>query len=500
MAIQHKHHHFVLFPFLAQGHLIPMVDISRLLAKRGLTVTILTTPRNHSRVEPVIQRAADSGLDIRVSHIELPSSEAGLPSNCDNFEMLSSVDDILKFFRATAKLEDQVEHSLRNLKPDPTCLLSDSCYPWTTGLAARLRISRLVFHGMSCFSLLCMHMLDDPTVFKGVSSDTEYSVLPGLPDRVELTKAQLRGTAEEVSPEWEELRREVLEADSKGFGIVFNTFEELEAEYVKGYAEAKGTKVWCVGPVSSCNDSDFLDKAQRGNRPSIDEHECLRWLGSREQGTVVYVCLGSLSRLAAPQLVELGLGLEGSARPFVWVVRNAPDEFEKWLGDERFEERVEGRGFLIRGWAPQVLILENPSVGGFVTHCGWNSTLEGVVAGVPMLTWPVFAEQFSNEKFVLSVAKTGVRVGVEVPVVFGEEEKVGVQVRSEGIKAGIEELMDGGERGAERRERARELGKMAKRATEEGGSSYVNVTRLIEDVVGRKIECGGEFGSDEKRV
>ncbi|CAA0830426.1 UDP-glycosyltransferase 73C3 [Striga hermonthica] len=315
MATQQKHHHFVLLLFLAQGHLIPMVDISRLLAQRGLTVTILTTLRNHVRVEPVIQGAADSSLDIRVSHVLLPSFEVGLPNNCDNFEMLSSVDDILNFFRATSKLEDQVEHTLRNLKPHLTCLLSDICYPWTTG----------------------------------VSLDTEYFVLSGLPDRVELTKAQLRGTAEEVPPEWDEIRRNIHEADSEAFVIVSNSFEELEAEYVKGYAEAKGTKVWCVGPVSLCNDGDFLDKAQRGNRASIDERECLRWLGSREQGTVVYVCLGSLSRLAAPQLIELGLGLKSSGRPFLWVVRNASDEFEKWLGDEKFEERVKGRGLLIRG-------------------------------------------------------------------------------------------------------------------------------------------------------
>ncbi|CAA0830429.1 UDP-glycosyltransferase 73C4 [Striga hermonthica] len=289
----------------------------------------------------------------------------------------------------------------------------------------------------------------------------------------------------------------MLDSESGPLGTVANTFEELEPEYVRHYAQVKGKKVWCIGPVSLCNE-DELDKAQRGKRASVDEHECLQWLGSQEPGSIVYVCLGSMSRLAAAQLVELGLGLEGSGRSFVWVVMNVPDEFEKWFGDEKFEEKVKGRGLLIREWAPQVLILDHPSVGGFLTHCGWNSTLEGVVAGVPMLTWSVFAEQFSNEKFILSVAKTGVRVGVEVPVASGEEEKVGVQVRSEGIKAAIEELMDGGERGAERRERARELRKMAKRAIEEGGSSYINLTRLINDVSLRGVDdCGDEYGNGE---
>ncbi|CAA0830427.1 Threonine dehydratase biosynthetic-chloroplastic [Striga hermonthica] len=214
------------------------------------------------------------------------------------------------------------------------------------------------------------------------ASDTEYFVLPELPDRIEITKAQISGKAGKIPPEWTEFREKMLDLEFGSLGNVANTFEELEPEYVRHYAQVKGKKVWCIGPVSLCNE-DELDKAQRGKRASVDEHECLQWLGSRELGSVVYVCLGSMSRLAAAQLVELGLRLEGSGRSFVWVVRNVSDEFERWLGDEKFEEKVKGRGLLIREWAPQVLILDHPSVEGFLTHCGWNSMLEGVVAGLP---------------------------------------------------------------------------------------------------------------------
>lgn len=138
---------------------------------------------------------------------------------------------------------------------------------------------------------------------------------------------------------------------------------------------------------------------------------------------------------------------------------------------------------MIHGWAPQVMILSHPSVGGFLTHCGWNSTLEGITAGLPMITWPVFADQFCNEKFIVHVIKTGVRVGVELPVLLGEEEKVGVLVKHDKIKTIIDEVMDGGEEGEERRKRARKLGEMAKRATEEEGSSFKNIELLIQDVV-----------------
>ncbi|KAL0309648.1 UNVERIFIED_CONTAM: UDP-glycosyltransferase 73C5 [Sesamum radiatum] len=364
MATNENQPHFVLFPFMAQGHMIPMVDIARLLAKRGVLITILMTPHNSNRFKSVFSRAIGSGLSIHVIHLKLACAEVGLPEGYESFDMLPNLDDALKFWKATHMLKDQVQELLQELKPPPTCLISDMCFPWTTNVALKLHIPRILFHGTSCFSLMCIHML-------GISKD----------------------------------------------------FEE-------------------------------------------------------ESSSVIYICLGSLSRLATSQLIELGLGLEASNRPFIWVIRNATDEFKKWLSEERFEERTKKTGLLIQGWAPQVLILSHPSVGGFLTHCGWNSTLEGITAGLPMITWPVNAEQFCNEKFIVNVIKTGIRVGVDVPVFFGEEEKVGVQVKNDDIKIAIDRLMDAGEEGEERRERAKKLGKMAKNAIDEEGSSNINMTTL----------------------
>ncbi|GFP85550.1 UDP-glycosyltransferase 73c4 [Phtheirospermum japonicum] len=409
--------------------------------------------------------------------------------------MTPSFDCWLKFVNATFMLEDQVEQILQNLNPSPSCLISDLLYPWTANVAAKFGIPRLMFYGTSCFYLLCLHMLGISMGFKDIAaSETEYFVVPDFPDRIEITKAQIKGTPSEVSPEWAKLGIQLEEAYTQSFGMVINTFEELEPEYIREYGKKKGKKVWCVGPVSLCNE-DELDKAERGEKASIGEYECLKWLDLQISSSVIYVCLGTLSSVATSQLIELGLGLEASNCPFIWVIRNASDEFKKWLLEEkfeldeaRFEEMISKRGLLIYGWAPQVLILSHPSVGGFLTHCGWNSTLEGITAGLPMMTWPVFAEQFCNEKFIVNVIKTGIRVGVEVPVSFGEEENVGVQVKSGDIKTVIEKLMDGGEEGEERRERARKLGKLAKSAPDEGGSSYLNLTRLIQDVSpGRKL-------------
>ena len=184
------------------------------------------------------------------------------------------------------------------------------------------------------------------------------------------------------------------------------------------------------------------------------------------------------------QLIELGLGLEATNRPFIWVIRAAyrKEETEKWLSESGSEERVKNRGILIRGWAPQVLILSHKAIGAFLTHCGWNSTLEGICAGVPLITFPLFAEQFYNEKVVLQVTETGVRAGAERAVPFGDEEKFGVQVKRENIKEAIEKIMGEDEECERRRERARNYAEMAKEAIQEGGSSYRNISLIIEGI------------------
>lgn len=130
-----------------------------------------------------------------------------------------------------------------------------------------------------------------------------------------------------------------------------------------------------------------------------------------------------------------------------------------------------------------MLILSHPSVGGFLTHCGWNSTLEGLSAGLPLLTWPLFGDQFMNEKLVVQILKIGVKVGVESPMTWGEEQKIGVLLKRDDVKNAVEKLMDEGKEGEERRHRAIELGQMAITAVQEGGSSYLNISLLLQDIM-----------------
>ncbi|KAL7247971.1 hypothetical protein ACSBR2_002801 [Camellia fascicularis] len=476
--------HFVLIPLLAQGHMIPMIDMAKLFGEQNVMVTLVTTPHNASRFSSTIDRAkASQNLPIHLLEIPFPCQEVGLPPDCENLDSVPSPDLIRKFYTALDSLQLQLEQKLQEQDTPPSCIISDKCLFWTSKTAKKFQVPRIVFHGMCCFSLLSSHNIMLHNAHRSVASDSEPFVVPGMPKRVEITRTQLPGSFVAL-PNLNDIRDQMREAESTAYGVVVNSFTELEHGCVEEYGKALDKKVWSIGPVSLCN-KEVLDKFERGNKASIDEKECIQWLNSMKPNSVLYACLGSQCRLVPPQLIELGLGLESSKHPFIWVIKTGGERFqelEKWLIDENFEERVKGRGLVIKGWAPQLLILSHPSIKGFLTHCGWNSTIEGVCFGLPMVTWPMFAEQFLNEKLVVEILRIGVRVGVEVPVRWGDEDRVGVVVKREEVEKAIERVMEGGEEGDERRKRAIELGEKAKRAMENGGSAHLNISLLIEDI------------------
>lgn len=205
----------------------------------------------------------------------------------------------------------------------------------------------MFFHGMSCFSLLSSHNVQLHRAPESVSSEFEAFEVPNMPHRVKITKAQLPGSFVSL-PDFDDFRDMIREAESSAYGVVVNSFDELENGCVELYAKAVKKKVWCIEPVSLFN-KDHLHKCERGNRASIDVEQCLKWLDSFRPKSVIYACLCSQCRLVALQLIELGLRLEASEHPFIWVVAKGEkiSEFEKWLEDEKFEARTEGRWLLI---------------------------------------------------------------------------------------------------------------------------------------------------------
>ncbi|KQJ93959.1 UDP-glycosyltransferase 73C3 [Brachypodium distachyon] len=482
--------HFVLVPLAAPGHMIPMADLALLIAERGARASLVTTPVNAARLRGVVERARHAKLPLEIVALPFPPPAAAgdeddvvLPPGFENIDQIKDNSHFLPLFQAIHRLAGPLEAYLR-AQPQarrPSCIVADWCNSWTAAVATRVGVPRLFFHGPSCFYSLCDINVATAAEHGLVPEDeSEAYAVPGMPVRVEVTKATGPGFLN--SPGFEAFQEEAMEAMRTADGAVVNTFLGLEEQFVACYETALGKPVWALGPFCLVNNSR-QDVASRGHDESSGadlQSAVTAWLDAMEPGSVVYASFGSLARKLPGQLFEVGHGLEDSGKPFLWVVKEsevASPEAQAWL--DALETRTAGRGLVVRGWAPQLAILAHGAVGGFVTHCGWNSVIESMAHGVPVVTWPHFADQFLNEKLVVDVLGAGVSVGAAVaPVKLFDDEAVLV-LRGDVARA-VSELMGDGEAAEERRKKAREFGERAHRAVEKGGSSYENLTRLIQ--------------------
>ncbi|PNX55318.1 soyasapogenol B glucuronide galactosyltransferase-like protein [Trifolium pratense] len=288
---------------------------------------------------------------------------------------------------------------------------------------------------------------------------------------------------------------DMYDSEKRSYGTLYNSFHELESDYEALSKTTMGIKSWSVGPVSAWINNDDERKANRGNMEMNigKDSELLNWLNSKPNDSVIYVCFGSLTRLSHKQIVELAYGLENSGSNFILVVKGGED----FLHDIEKRVKESKKGYVIWNWAPQLLILDHPATGGIVTHCGWNSILESLNAGLPMITWPMFAEQFYNEKLLVDALKIGVSVGSKVNKFWlnvVEEKAPGlniveeeVVVKREEIVKAVEILMGSGQEGKTMRMRAKKLADAAKRTVEEGGHSFNNLIQLIDELKSLKI-------------
>ncbi|KAJ0985963.1 hypothetical protein J5N97_004319 [Dioscorea zingiberensis] len=460
-------------PFFATGHMIPMVDIARLFAARGVDATVLVTPSNAALISRTIDDAAASGLPIRTLLYPFPSAEVGLPPGAENIASVPLA-DAPKVDAASLLTAGDHDRLLRLHHPD--AVVSDTHFAWTTSIARDLRIPRITFHAIGLFPVCVLGSLIRNLPHLSVTDDVHPFIVPDLPHPVQMFRPELPDFLRSENTAIAQAMSALNEAEAGSLGVVVNSFAEIESAYADCYYKFDNMRTWFVGPVALADGGEKASRGAAADAKAVANRElCMRWLDKQRERSVVYACFGSWCHFSAAQLRELALGLEAAGHPFLWVVR---DDGEEWM-PEGFEEKLGEKGLVVRGWAPQVAVLGHDAVGGFVTHCGWNSVLEGVSSGLPMVTWPLSTEQFINEKLVVEVLGTAVRAWEGFRSTEEGEKEV---VKAGDVAAAVEKVMGGGEEGEKRRVTAREFGEKAKAAVKVGGSSYEGLSRLIGEI------------------
>ncbi|KAE8784792.1 UDP-glycosyltransferase 76C2-like [Hordeum vulgare] len=440
--------HVALFPLPFQGHLSPMLQLADVLHGRGLAITILHTTFN----------APDTAAHPEFAFVAV--ADGGMPDAKDGLGKILAMNDAME---ASGCVRD----ALAALEPRPACLVSDSTLPAAQKAAAELGMPTVVLHTGSAAAVRLFRsyaMLHDKGYLPAQEHELDRPVRELPPIRVsdlfDPSKYPNRETANKVL----DMTTDITNNSS---GIVINTLDALETpelEAIRDELGASGVGVFAIGPLHKLSTiggaSSSLLEADRS---------CIEWLDAQAAGSVLYVSFGSVAPVRREDLDEVAWGLANSGRPFLWVVRRGlvvGSGSEDTELPEGFERVAEGRGKVVR-WAPQQEVLAHRAVGGFWTHSGWNSTLEGICEGVPMLCRPFFGDQLANGRYVEEVWRTGALL-------------VGKLERSM-VEEAIARFMEG-EDGAAMRERAKELQMKAMEALGNAGSTQLAVDKLVDHI------------------
>jgi len=253
----------------------------------------------------------------------------------------------------------------------------------------------------------------------------------------------------------------------KASAIILNTFDALEHDVLEAFSSIF-PPIYSIGPLNLLMKEVANEELNSiGSNLWKEDPKCLEWLNNKEPNTVVYVNFGSITVMTKEQMIEFAWGLSNSKKPFLWVIRPDLVAGENAVLPPEFLEETKDRG-LLSSWCPQEEVLAHSAIGGFLTHSGWNSTLESVCAGVPMICWPFFAEQQTNCRFCCN--EWGIGLEIE-------------DAKRDKIESLVKELLDG-EKGKEMKEKALQWKTLAHNAASgPHGSSFMNLENLFRDVL-----------------
>lgn len=306
-----------------------------------------------------------------------------------------------------------------------------------------------------------------------VHSDTVPLLLPETRLRFTLTKSDLPEHIRFLEDNHPLLKfiGESGETDVESWGVIVNSFAELEGCHLSFLEQfyKNNAKAWFVGPGLFHN-----DKVDNDIIRSLSTTILLDWLEGHV--SVIYISFGSQAQVCDDDLNEIAMGLEMSGQDFLWAMKS-----KTWSPPNGWEDRVRNRGLIVREWVDQRSILAHKSVGGFLSHCGWNSVLESLSLGVPLLALPLNAEQPLNAKQVVDELGAGLRIETE-----GASGWQKMSIKRQAICDGVKELMHS-KKGKMVRNKAKELGRAAREAVEKGGSSNKSLSELIDTLCATEI-------------
>jgi len=464
-----KRHHAVLVPFPAQGHINPMMQVALKLVDEGFLISFVNTDYNHSR----IAEANNTSNHQMIRSVVVPD---GLPST-------DTRTDIAKLCHVTENVIvpflDNLIHQIKEEDKDSTvCLVVDVLASRALEIAQRHQIPKAaLWTSLTATYALCYNMpaLVSSQIIPSNGVPKDFKMVKYLPSMPPLFSAHLPWAAgfNDCDQEFffhfiNRYMERVREID----WVICNSFHHLEAPTISSVVE-NGGSVYPIGPLipSALLNSNSGVGLEIRTGFWAEEGECLDWLDMQSRQSVIYVSFGSASVLSETQFEQLALGLEATERPFLWVVRSDLLEGSEAAFPPGFVERIQlsQRGCLV-SWCPQLRVLSHPSIACFLTHCGWNSALESITMGVPMLCWPCFADQFLNQSYIVHVWKIGLSLLKENNTSTADGTSI---IDMTEIKSAVERAVTG-EEGAEMKRRVMKLRESAIDAVKEGGSSYTN--------------------------
>eukprot|EP00253_Pinus_taeda_P003872 PITA_03872 len=457
--------HALLLPYPAQGHINPFMQLANVLISRNVLVTFLNTDFNHRLLKP------KSSEKIRFE-----SFPDGLPPDHGRTLNIPELRDSIQKHGPpnVERIIENLKHSASSVPPI-SFIVADGNFsrympqfvqkhgiPWVAfwtpsacGFSAYFHMPLLIDEGY-------IPIKDEKEIYDQ-SKDKLVSCIPGLTAlrRKDLPAVITVTDSSDFMFQW---FLDTGKSTHQASLILLNTFDDLEGPVLRELNNKLPGKVLSIGPLLlSSGDTTVNSNIWK------EETRCLDWLDEQRESSVLYVSFGSITVLSDEQLAEFAWGLEASNQPFLWAIRPDLLRGQSAALPRDFIERSKGRGFFV-SWAPQYKVLSHPSVGGFLTHSGWNSTLESIYAGVPMICWPYSFEQQTNRRFVDHIWK----IGFEMPE----------EVSRENVEALVRRLMNSDDEEVKLiRKNILELRDSATLACQVGGSSYNNLMKFLHQML-----------------